>query len=101
MEFSKFFDFVDFENPFFRAGAAYVVFMFMTPAVFTLIGKALYYCGLKKIGHYIVGMYSWGDIWLVDKCPYFLGDKCRCWTCPAYDSEHRYMCVFERTDYPF
>ncbi len=52
-----------------------------------VVGSALYYCGLKKVGHYLISMsfapfFGLGKEYIKNKCPDCTKcSNCRKWTC--------------------
>ena len=71
-----------------------VILCFFTPFIYYFLGRFLFECGYKKIGHYLVGMSIAGDFGLCKKTRDWLHDncqrgcefnKCDIWTCGNYD----------------
>lgn len=65
-------------------------------SVFYFLGKVLFLCGAKSVGHYFIavslagtfGLFKKQSKWLLENCPCdYCCDKCRRWTCPGYSSK--------------
>lgn len=58
-----------------------IVFLILN-VVCLLLGLVLHACGFYLIGHKLVAMSGFCGGWVARNCPYQMGDKCECWTCP-------------------
>ena len=64
-----------------------VFLVFLVCNIFSLfLGLLLHAYGHFLLGHKMVAVSGFCGKWLVRNCPYQMGDKCPCWTCPrAFD----------------
>lgn len=58
-----------------------IIFLILD-VVCLLLGLVLHAYGFYVTGHKLVAMSGLCGGWLVRNCPYQMGDKCKCWTCP-------------------